>query len=83
MTARPWLLGWALGGIVVLVAAGLLLELIRQGRRITRQARDIEAALLAAQRQTDVVFELMRTNGTLQRMRRALRGEPEEEATTS
>jgi len=73
MASRPWLLGWALGGLVVLVAAGLLLELIARGRRITRQAREIEAALDGAHRHTGALYELTRGNAALERAVSALR----------
>ncbi len=73
MSSGRWTLGWSAGGAVVLVAAGLLLELIARGRKITRQAREIEAALDAARANTDALFELTTTNSTLQRAAEALR----------
>jgi hypothetical protein len=73
MASRPWVLGWALGGLVVLVAAGLLLELIARGRRITRQAREIESAIDGARAHTDALYELTRSNAALERAVSALR----------
>jgi hypothetical protein len=73
MSSRRWLVGWSAGGAVVIVAAGLLLELIALGRRIRRQAQEIEAAIDAARENTDALFDVTRTNSALERMVEALR----------
>ena len=44
-TTAWWVLGFAVGGAVVLVAALLLLVIIGLGRRIVRQTTEIVAAL--------------------------------------
>ena len=75
MRSRGWAIGWTLGAAVVAVAALLLLELIFRGRRIARQARDIERALNGAREHTDALFELAETNAKLERLARMQRGE--------
>lgn len=74
MRSRGWAIGWMLGLAVVVVAAGLLLELILRGRRIASQARDIERSLDGAREHTDALFDLAKTNAQLERIARALRG---------
>ena len=71
--AVGWIIGWALGVVVVLLAAGLLLAIIRLGRDITRQAQDITAALEGARRNTDALFDITRTNLAIDRITRGLR----------
>jgi hypothetical protein len=63
-----WKVGWALGGAVVVVSAGLLLAIIGYARRIARQADEITAALKATQRNTAPLFDLVRVNGHLDRI---------------
>jgi hypothetical protein len=74
MRSRGWAIGWVLGPAVVVVAAGLLLELILRARRIASQARDIEQSLDRAREHTDGLFDLAKTNAQLERIARALRG---------
>ena len=79
-TSAPWVVGWSAGGLVVTIAAGLLLTIIGLGRRIARQARDIEAALDGARENTSPLFAVAETNATLERTTgylRALREEAE------
>ena len=72
--ASGWIIGWVLGVVVVLVAAGLLLAIIALGRRITRQAQDITKALDGARANTDALFDVSRTNLAIDRITRGLRG---------
>ena len=68
-----WVLGWALGTVVVAIAAGLLVAIILLCRRIVRQASDITRALDGARKNTDALFGLTTTNGTLERVTGELR----------
>jgi len=72
-TSGPWALGWSLGGVVVAIAAGLLLAIIGLGRRIVRQAGEIETALDGARENTSALFAVTETNATLDRVTRHLR----------
>ena len=72
-TSRPWVLGWSLGGVVVAIAAGLLLTIIGLGRRIVRQAGEIEAALDGARENTTGLFAVSETNATVERTTAYLR----------
>ena len=67
-----WYIGWAIGLVVVLIAAGLLITLIALGRRITRQAVDIERALAGARTNTDPLWDVRATNHTVDRVTRGL-----------
>jgi hypothetical protein len=75
MRSRGWVIGWVLGTVVIVIAAGLLLELILRARRITSQARDIEEALEAAREHTDALFDLAKTNTQLERIAPVLRAD--------
>jgi hypothetical protein len=73
-----WYVGWAIGLVVVLIAAALLLTIIALGRRIVRQAHDITGALDGARENTVPLFEVTRTNLALDQIvsgLRRLRGE--------
>jgi len=61
-----WIIGWAIGGVVV------LLVIIGLGRRITRQARDITDALDGARSNTDALFDVTRTDLAIERITRGL-----------
>jgi hypothetical protein len=67
-----WYVGWAIGLLVVLLAAGLLLAIIALGRRITRQAEDITRALEGARTNTDPLWEVRSTNHAIDRITRHL-----------
>ena len=67
-----WIFGWIVGGVVVLLAAGLLLAIIALGRRIVRQAEDITAALDGARENSDGLWEVKRTNLAIDRITRGL-----------
>ena len=75
--ATGWRSGWAAGAGVVLVAAGLLIELNLRARRIAQLADEIAADLQDAAAQSAPLFELAATNLALDRTARALR-DPEE-----
>lgn len=68
-----WVVGWAIGVAVVLVAALLLLTIIALGRRITAQANDITAALDGAREHTTPLFDVTRTNLALDQITGDLR----------
>ena len=70
--AGGWYVGWAVGLVVVLLAAGLLLTAITLGQRITRQAVDIERALAGARANTDALWDVRRTNHAVDRITRGL-----------
>ena len=71
--ATGWVIGWAVGAVVVLLAAGLLLAIIALGRRITREAENITAALDGVRGNTDALFDVGRTNLAIDRITRGLR----------
>ena len=71
--ATGWVIGWAVGAVVVVLAAGLLLAIIALGRRITREAEDITAALDGARGNTESLFDVARTNLAILRITRGLR----------
>lgn len=53
-----WRVGWYGGAAVTVIAAGLILDLIALGRRISGQAREIDALLQRSRENTDVLFEV-------------------------
>lgn len=67
-----WLVGWALGAVVVVIAALLLLAVIALGRRIVRQAVEITGALDGARENTTALYDVRRTNLALDRVARGL-----------
>lgn len=75
-----WWVGWALGLVVVLLAAALLLLVIGLARRLVGQADDITTALDGARENTTPLFEVTRANLAIDRITRNLRsvrtGEP-------
>ena len=71
--ASGWIIGWAIGAVVVLVAAALLLAIIALGRRITGQAEAITEALDGARANTEPLFDVTRTNLAIDRITRSLR----------
>jgi len=73
-----WVLGWALGGTVVAVAATLLLTIIGLARRIVRQAGDIEKALDGARENTTALFDISAVNLGLDQATRTLRAARED-----
>ena len=75
-----WWVGWALGLVVVLLAAALLLLVIGLARRLVGQADDITTALDGARENTKPLFEVTRANLAIDRITGNLRsvrtGEP-------
>jgi hypothetical protein len=72
-TTAWWLIGYAIGGAVVLIAATLLLVIIALGRRVVRQAGEIVQALDGARENTNPLFDVTRTNLAVDRITRSLR----------
>ncbi|MCW3010021.1 MAG: hypothetical protein JWO90_425 [Solirubrobacterales bacterium] len=68
-----WVVGWAAGAVVVIVAAALIIAITGLARRITRQADDITQALDGARSHTDALFAVRMTNLALDRITRNLR----------
>ncbi len=67
-----WYVGWAIGLVVVLIAATLLVAIIALGQRITRQAADIERALAGTRPNTDPLWDVRQTNQAIARITRGL-----------
>lgn len=72
-TTAWWVIGWMLGGAVVVIAATLLLAIIGLGRRIVGQATEIIAALDGTRANTDPLYDVTRTNLAIDRITRDLR----------
>lgn len=78
-TTGWWILGYALAGAVVLIAATLLIAIILLARRIVTQTAAIARALDGAMRNTNPLFDLANLNhaiGAITRGLEKLRGEP-------
>jgi hypothetical protein len=78
-TTGWWILGYALAGVVVLIAATLLVSIILLARRIVAQAAAITRALDGAMRNTNPLYDLANVNhaiGSITRGLEKLRGEP-------
>lgn len=67
---KPW---WALGALVVAIAASLLITLIAYGRRIVRQADEITESLDRTARNTDAMFALAGVNNLVEQATDQLR----------
>ncbi len=67
-----WYVGWAIGVVVVAIAALLLIAIIGLGRRIVAQADDITEALDGARDHTAPLFDVTRTNLALDQITRGL-----------
>ena len=61
-----WRIGWFSGGAVVVIAAALILTLIALGRRITGQAREVNALLQRVRDNTAGMFDLPKTNRAIE-----------------
>lgn len=70
--SSSWLIGYAIGVVVIIIAATLLLAIIGLGRRISTQAQDITKALDGARANTDALFDVKRTNLAVDRITRGL-----------
>jgi hypothetical protein len=78
-TTGWWILGFAVAGAVVLIAATLLITIILLARRIVSQTAAITFALDGAMRNTNPLFDLASVNHGLESISRGLgklRGEP-------
>ena len=79
-TTAWWVLGYAVAGAVVLIAATLLIAIILLARRIAGQSVAITAALDGAMRNTTPLFDVARVNHSVESITRGLkkmRGEGE------
>ncbi len=65
-TTGWWILGYAIGGAVVLVAVTLLILINLLARRIVRQTAEITLALDGAMRNTGPLFDLGMVNHGLE-----------------
>jgi hypothetical protein len=74
-----WIVGWTVGGLVVVIAAVLLLLIIGLGQRIVGQAKEITSALDRARQHTTPMFELTKTNLAVDRTTRGLARAREEQ----
>lgn len=74
-----WIVGWAVGALVVVIAAALLLAVIGLGRRIVGQADAITQALDGAAENTNAMFDVTRTNLAVDRLARGVRAAGGEE----
>lgn len=74
-----WIVGWSVGALVVVIAAVLLLMIIGLGRRIVGQAKDITRSLDSARERTSPMFELSKTNLSVDRATRGLARTREEQ----
>jgi hypothetical protein len=68
-----WIVGWAVGVLVVVIAATLVLAVIALARRIVGQADAIIEALDGARENTTPLFDVKRTNLAVDRITRGLR----------
>jgi hypothetical protein len=68
-----WIVGWAIGALVVVIAATVLLVIILTAKRITRQAEEITTALDGGRENTTPLFDVTRTNLAIDRITRGLR----------
>lgn len=70
--AYGWYVGWAVGALVVLVAAVLLLVIVGLARRIAAQATAITEALDGARENTLPLWDVRETNRTVHNITRRL-----------
>lgn len=71
-TTTWWVVGWAVGLAVTVVAAGLLVVVIALARRIVGQAEAIAEALDGARANTDALYDVSRTNLAVDQIARHL-----------
>jgi hypothetical protein len=71
-TTAWWILGFAVAGAVVLVAATLLVTIILLARRIAAQTAAITLALDGAMRNTNPLFDLASLNHALESITRGI-----------
>jgi hypothetical protein len=68
-----WIVGWAVGVVVVVIAATLVLTVIGLARRIVRQADAITEAIDGARENTAPLFDVKATSLAVDRITRGLR----------
>jgi hypothetical protein len=71
-TTGWWILGFAVAGVVVLIAASLLIAIILLARRIASQTAAITFALDGAMRNTNPLFDLASVNHGLEAITRGV-----------
>ena len=67
-----WIVGWAVGVVVVVIAATLVLTVIGLARRIVRQADAITEAIDGARENTAPLFDVKATSLAVDRITRGL-----------
>ena len=67
-----WYVGWVIGGVVVLIAATLLLTIIFLGKRVARQADDITESLDGTRKNTDPLWGVKEININIDRITKGL-----------
>jgi hypothetical protein len=72
-TTGWWILGYAIGGAVVLIAASLLIVINLLARRIVHQTAEITLALDGAMRNTNALFDLGMVNHSLESLVRGMK----------
>jgi hypothetical protein len=72
-TTGWWILGYAVGGIVVLIAATLLVVINLLARRIVHQTAEITLVLDGAVRNTNPLFDLGMVNHSLESLTRGIK----------
>lgn len=71
--STTWVIGWALGAVVVALVAVLVLTITALAQRITRQAEAITQALDGARENTQPLWKVKETNHAIDRITRGLR----------
>ena len=72
-TTGWWILGYAVGAAVVVIAATLLVVINLLARRIVHQTAEITLALDGAVRNTDSLFDLGMVNHSLESLTRGIK----------
>jgi hypothetical protein len=72
-TTGWWILGYAVAGVVVLIAASLLIAINLLARRIVTQAAEVTRALDGAMRNTEPLFDVAMMNHALESVTRGLK----------
>ena len=72
-TTGWWIAGSVAGAFAVLAAAALVLTVIALARKIVVQAREIEAALAGARRNTESLFDIAMMNHALESITRGIK----------
>ncbi len=67
-----WMFGWAIGVLVVIVAASLIILIIALGRKIISQAEEITTAIDGARANTNALFDITKSNLSVEQVTRGL-----------